>query len=223
MSINKVLMQQKQSDGSYNSIYPQVDAYTKSETLTSDTSQMFGLSNGTPEQVMQYLGKYAQYWWKVQILGHYEQVRTPGSGYWYGISRNNNTFYYSDETGNNRTEASLISPKTSIFYGYEFDSTKHPELLGHYIRVLSSSVVWVPSTTSFYNGANPSGSSPNTYLYINSFETITYKYIETQFVGYVQSNNRNAYPDSGEQDGYNYTYLGVPLSNAALLTISDKL
>lgn len=52
MSINKVLMQQKQSDGSYNSIYPQVDAYTKSETLTSDTSQMFGLSNGTPEQVM---------------------------------------------------------------------------------------------------------------------------------------------------------------------------
>ena len=27
---------------------------------------------------------------------------------------------------------------------------------------------------------------------------------------YVQSNNRNAYPDSGESGGYEYEYLGVP-------------
>ena len=32
---------------------------------------------------------------------------------------------------------------------------------------------------------------------------------------YVQSSNRNAYPDSGEQDGYEYQYLGVPFDNAA--------
>lgn len=32
---------------------------------------------------------------------------------------------------------------------------------------------------------------------------------------YVQSKDRDAYPDSGEQDNYEYVYLGVPLDNAA--------
>lgn len=31
---------------------------------------------------------------------------------------------------------------------------------------------------------------------------------------YVQSSDRSAYPDSGEQDGYEYQYLGVPFENA---------
>lgn len=31
---------------------------------------------------------------------------------------------------------------------------------------------------------------------------------------YIQSSNRNAYPDSGTQDGYEYEYLGVPFDNA---------
>ena len=31
---------------------------------------------------------------------------------------------------------------------------------------------------------------------------------------YVQSSNRNAYPDSGIQDGYEYEYLGIPFDSA---------
>lgn len=31
---------------------------------------------------------------------------------------------------------------------------------------------------------------------------------------YLQSSNRNAYPDSGTQDGYEYEYLGIPFDNA---------
>ena len=31
---------------------------------------------------------------------------------------------------------------------------------------------------------------------------------------YVQSSNRNAYPDSGIKDGYEYEYLRIPLDNA---------
>ncbi len=90
-------MQQLQNDGSYNSIYPQVDAYTKSETLTNDTSQMFRLNNGTPEQVMQYLGKYAQYWWKVIEPSHYNQIRTKSSGTWVVITvAYSMTVYYGD-------------------------------------------------------------------------------------------------------------------------------
>ena len=32
---------------------------------------------------------------------------------------------------------------------------------------------------------------------------------------YLQSSDRSAYPDSGEQDGYEYQYLGIPFDNAA--------
>lgn len=32
---------------------------------------------------------------------------------------------------------------------------------------------------------------------------------------YLQSSDRNAYPDSGTQDGYEYEYLGIPFDNAA--------
>lgn len=35
---------------------------------------------------------------------------------------------------------------------------------------------------------------------------------------YVQSSNRNAYPDSGTQDGYEYEYLGVPFDNAVTVS-----
>ena len=171
---------------------------------------------------MQYLGKYAQYWWKKEISAHYEQVRTKSGGYWYGSSRNDRTFYYSDTVENNSGSVSMVKPSSLTIRPTKFSSTDYPQFLGHYLTTEGASVIWVPSTTSYYNTDNPDA-PPAILYYINSFETITYKYVETQLVGYVQSNNRNAYPDSGQQDGYKYTYLGVPLSNAALLTISDKL
>ena len=86
---------------------------------------------------------------------------------------------------------------------------------------------WGGAYKVYYIPANAalsySGSLSNTTFSASSYEFISYTKITSQFDGYVQSNNRNAYPDSGEQDGYNYTYLGVPLSNAALLKISDKI
>lgn len=68
-----------------------------------------------------------------------------------------------------------------------------------------------------------SGSLSNTTFSASSYEFISYTKITNKFDCYVQSNDRTAFPDSGEQDGYNYTYLGVPLANAALLKISDKI
>lgn len=71
-------MQHLQEDGSYNQLYPKVDSYSKSETLTNNTSQMFRIDNGTPEDVFKWLRKYNQYWWaKSQFtITHYEQVNT---------------------------------------------------------------------------------------------------------------------------------------------------
>lgn len=57
-------MQQLQESGSYNQLYPKVDSYSKSETLTNNTSQMFRIENGTPEDVFKWLRKYNQHEWK---------------------------------------------------------------------------------------------------------------------------------------------------------------
>ncbi len=226
MSINKVLMQQLQSNGSYNQIYPQVDAYSKSETLTNDTSQMFRLNNGTPEQVMQYLGKYAQYWWKKEILAHYDPVRVLGSGSIYTTTiRSTNTVsvYYSASLNQNG-QYFVLDGSSYVSVSYRGWVVNQEILQGKYISFnfgdRLTQIFYLPSNVTL--GWNELGGSKYSFD-ADSFETITTKYVDTQFFGYVQSNNRNAYPDSGEQDGYNYTYLGVPLSNAALLTISDKL
>lgn len=71
-------MQHLQEDGSYNQLYPKTDSYSKNETLTNNTSQMFRIDNGTPEDVFKWLRKYNQYWWEKSqfTIGHYEEVQT---------------------------------------------------------------------------------------------------------------------------------------------------
>lgn len=71
-------MQHLQEDGSYNQLYPKGDSYSKNETLTNNTSQMFRIDNGTPEDVFKWLRKYNQYWWEKSqfTISHYEEVKT---------------------------------------------------------------------------------------------------------------------------------------------------
>lgn len=44
---------------------------------------------------------------------------------------------------------------------------------------------------------------------------------KTDTVDYVYSSDRNKYPDSGIENNYGYNFLGVPFSNALLLSKSD--
>jgi hypothetical protein len=98
-----------------------------------------------------------------------------------------------------------------------------------YVSV-SGTIYYVPGDATAGKGANPSfnkstimyyTSSNKDYVYINDSgsplgKTVTTKreQIPASDWQYIQSSNRNAYPDSGTQDGYEYEYLGVPLDNA---------
>lgn len=75
-------MQHLQEDGSYNQLYPKVDSYSKNETLTNNTSQMFRIDNGTPEDVFKWLRKYNQHEWKkIEVQNTFSEVLTPyGAG-----------------------------------------------------------------------------------------------------------------------------------------------
>ena len=51
-----------------------------------------------------------------------------------------------------------------------------------------------------------------------ALKVITSQQVTTPIIGewsYLQSSDRNAYPDSGITDGYEYQYLGKPFKNAA--------
>lgn len=54
---------------------------------------------------------------------------------------------------------------------------------------------------------NPSATAPAGVV---TSEYVTY---DTPPWNYVYSSSRNAYPDNGEQDGYEYEYLGIPFEN----------
>lgn len=215
-------MQHLQEDGSYNQLYPKVDSYSKNETLTNNTSQMFRIDNGTPEDVMQYLGKYAQYWWKKETIAEYVEKRVPRSGEVYSYYKEDSSSYlllfYSSQIKISGGSVELIDYQQVIVTDSTWDTSI---VKGHYSSRsnLGNTAYYIPSSARL----TYSTLGKNKILNVSSFETITSEYQETKLVGYIQSNDRNAYPDSGEQDGYKYTYLGVPLSNAALLKISDKI
>lgn len=139
----KIVIQQNNGTG-YDKLYPQVDAYTKSETLTNNTSQMFRIDNGTPEQILQYLGKYSQYWWKREIKEYWQQNRQSKSGViesglnvpfgsGHGFSYSNEVTYNS---GSTQYTAKLVNYTDTTIFQQDFSTETHfaqNYILGKYI------------------------------------------------------------------------------------------
>lgn len=190
----------------------QVGTYEAEKIMASGIPAMFGLGAGAaPSDVLAYVGKYAQHWWKRTK----KTIKKSDSK-----ERN---ISYSSESGSvteckisyssniNVSDGSLISPvnitvsythPTSVLNGKYFIMTTAPkgdtDLEGSKIYFGQSSV-----------GTKSSGGIYYTYI------TCQLVSIETSEPEYVQSSDRSAYPDSGEQDGYEYQYLGIPFENAA--------
>lgn len=54
----------KQSDGTYEVLYPKVNAV--SSNISTEVGQQFGLENGSIDDVLKYLGKFNEYWYYKQ-------------------------------------------------------------------------------------------------------------------------------------------------------------
>lgn len=76
-----------------------------------------------------------------------------------------------------------------------------------------NNVYFIPYGTSITYAGNVS-IQPSSYAPIYRVEAVRSVIPEGEAT-YVHSTDRNAYPDSGTLDGLTYTYLGVPLNNAA--------
>lgn len=103
--------------------------------------------------------------------------------------------------------SSLTTPSDAIYYLPE-GSTASSTIYGGTIIGGNGWDEW--PATYLDDGSSSSTSYPVAQLIGSSYGVVT----PAGSVEYVHSTNRNAYPDSGTQDGHTYTYLGVPFENA---------
>ena len=215
-------MQHLQEDGSYNQLYPKSDSYSKNETLTNNTSQMFRIDNGTPEDVFKWLRKYNQYWWrrvKTNIVYSVQVAQTSTDAIFavYYVDGNHNTIYYSDEVYADKNGVHLKNPKsisiwvgsagesaaqtlyhkyvTNCYNGYETNATK------------TNDVMYIDGDIYWYSNMNYTGSSDGRYICSPTSSEVQGD------IEYVYSANRSEYPDFGKSGEYTYEFLGTPFSN----------
>lgn len=216
----------------------------KATLLKDATAALFGLgTDAVPDDVLAALGKYKQYWWRrraktvvekrTNITGEVQVTRDASPG---------RQFYYSktvslDPNGG----VSLVSPVTldgvasSTTSANALSESLKPYLddVPYYISsdIVDGKIYYVPTGSDIgYNSGNSDyftfglyRYSSKTFYMVLSDDSLSDVKVPAQLVEgvvqtgdwqYVQSSNRNAYPDSGIQDGYEYEYLGIPFDSA---------
>lgn len=208
----------------------------KATFLKDATAALYGLGTGAvPDDVLAWIGAYNTYWWRRRTPGgaRYVEVQSDIHDAIALFSPNVETsqVIYSKQltidqnNGNAALGAVLTLPKTSGKELAEAIVANAPL----YVSV-SGTIYCIPDGATAGAGSNPSfnkstimyyKSSNKDYVYINGSGTPLGKTVTTERKQipagdwqYFHSSNRNAYPDSGTQDGYEYEYLGIPLDNA---------
>lgn len=197
----------------------------KATLLKDATAALYGLGTGAvPDDVFAELGKYKQYWWRRRDIGHYILKETSISDprpiyvnsssvvtYTYGSSVTINQTDVTVTINNPQTLTTQRVPDASIFNPligsyYICDKTmRHPNT-GKEI-MLANTLYFIPDGTTITNNGE------NYYMATAAMKISTEKSAPGDWQ-YLHSSNRNAYPDSGTQDGYEYEYLGIPFDNA---------
>lgn len=189
----------------------------KASLLKDATAALFGLtSDAVPDDVFAILGKYSQHWWKRRSKQTLPTPSTSTTKVYLSSSYSSGSrvIYYSDSAIVNADgSVSLVNEQSTTVRSSE--STGFPNcivLKGKYIRNAYS-----PSSTDIYfipeDATFTQETSPNKAVVVMGYK-VSAKTVFGEW-GFVQSTDRNTYPDSGESGGYEYQYLGIPFENAA--------
>lgn len=197
----------------------------KATLLKDATAALYGLGTGAvPDDVFAELGKYKQYWWRRRDLGHYvlqeTSISAPRTIYMSYSSVV--TYTYGSSVTINQTDGTVTidNPQTLTTQGTPDASIFNP-LIGSYYMCdkpmrhpnTGADIMFANTLYFIPNGATISNNGENYYLATAAMKISTEKTAPGDWQ-YIQSSNRNAYPDSGTQDGYEYEYLGIPFDNA---------
>lgn len=216
---------------------------TKATFLKDATAALFGLgASAVPDDVLAELGKYKQYWWRrrtpsktqyveklTNVTAEDENATISSRGTTVSVSK---SISFDPNTGENVT---MVNPESLSLESWNSVGTgivqisKITDKAPCYLKVSPvTPLIYLPagSTTTKWFGGNGTmqvrdNSSYTVYFGRSSDVPVIAKVVTTELANipagdwqYLQSSNRNAYPDSGTSGGYEYEYLGIPFDNA---------
>lgn len=229
MAVEKNIVMKEFNGTDYDTLYPktigtQVDGvFTSEQTLTSDTLAKYQLSaSAVPDDVFSWLGKYAQYWWRRRSIIFEPNVATSGTRIYFANGYvDPNTVYYSTEIDSTSDGKPVLKNPQSLVVPAGTSSgaltiLQNANLGGKYVtNILYRSSVEV-SDEVYLLPSNPSFQFDSGLPYTDTAYQVTFNKTFGDWE-YVQSNNRNAYPD-GESFGYvvdlSHTSNDVYITNA---------
>lgn len=194
-----------------------IESYTKEETLSNETKAAFGFgADAVPNDAFAKLSGLYLHNWRRRVNGKVLVEQTGFDNKLIAINSPSGwasyTFNYSDAVSfSSDGTITLNEPVSSVSITAYTEYEKANALKGKYYfeRATSGTRVWyVPADA---DDATYSASD-------NSYRVIIerHAYIATDHIGdweFLSSTNRNTYPDSVIQDGYEYQYLGIPFDN----------
>lgn len=213
----------------------------KASLLKDATAAMFGLgANALPDDVLAYLGQFAEHWWRAYsdtAWTEYTEKRTNVSGTaWSTSSSITVQVAESISIDQSTGEITLVAPSNyTLSPSTDYDTREsnaaaaQSAIVPGYLKVSDGTIYYFPDgslisadadygTMSFPRGsvqiANPTAGSSATAQIVTT-DAISHSQGTTE---YLQSTNRNAYPDSGTVGNVTYAYLGIPLQNLPTAT-----
>lgn len=234
MATEKNIVMKEFNGTDYDTLYPktigtQVDGiFTAEQTLTNNTLALYGLgTNAVPDDVFAWLGKYNLHWWRRRsYFSGYSEKQTALTGRLQVVNASSGTatttISYSTSINIDQSTGvvSLENPSTISLKSNDFvggGNSNALTLRGKYIlnAYTSTSTVYYINSDATFAEWHDSGNK-DYEGYISGAKSISSQFaIQYGSWEYLQSSDRNAYPDSGITDGYEYVYLGIPFENAA--------
>lgn len=186
----------------------------KASLLKDATAALFGLGpDAVPDSVLSFLGKYNQHWWKRRTnSGYVESKGEAKSVVLYTTSAMGDAyskFNVSDSVNISSTGVvSLNNPQT-----VKVSSSNSTALNGKYFEGngYGDSGIYYGASDTFWVNQVSFGLTAQPVSAVQSGTVGEW--------GFVQSSDRNAYPDIGTENGYEYIYIGIPLGNAAQVPV----
>ena len=203
------------------------DPLNKATLLKDATAALFGLgTDAVPDNVLSYLGKYAMHWWRRRkvseiVLGSAIRLES-------GDSLPEDTLdkislvrpssssdivtvnSYSSCTTNDIGEIKL-SGLEYIYTSYNnYDKGALDAAKGKYFKTTGGSIIKVDNSATPKRGTRVG--DLRHHVWMSPVYPVDVKEYQWE---YVQSTSRSAYPGSGEKNGYEYVYLGVPFERSA--------
>ena len=202
----------------------QGDPINKATLLKDTTAALFGLgSDAVPDDVLAWIGKYNLYWWKRRTNSSGWKVKVSEQvteSVWVSYNDTTKQFQYSEEV--DISESGVITLKNPSSGSIDANTYTNLNVVkGKYWKANTSKLENKGILYSSPNAPDAKKGSYSDYTDVSmQYGMVTSEYVDR--VGeweYLQSSDRSAYPDSGERDGYEYQYLGIPFENASSLHV----